>query len=371
METVLTFLNALWATWLVMGPYLLIGLLIAGILHTWLDKELLMHFLGKNGILQTVRAVLLGVPLPVCSCGVIPISATLRQKGAGPGATAGFMLTTPQTGVDSFYATWGILGAPVAIFRIVAATISGIVAGFTAQWVARKTMVRTELFEEPASCCSDNCSDESPQAEKPSAVQRLKQAAVFSLLTLPRDVLGPVAIGVLIAAVAQVWLPANAWGALDTPLWVDYFFVLAMSLPVYVCSTGAIPIAWALAVAGMSPGAVLIFLVGGPATNAGTFTMLAKTIGIRATLAALGILTFLLVLLGVTIDLLGINLLSAVSTDAHDHVEMTSTWMVFCSVLALGVFAFSYMTLAFRKRRAKKAPSCCGQKTEPESCCGD
>ena len=353
-----------------MGPYLLAGFLIAGLLQAFLDKDTLLRFLGRGRYLQTLRAVILGVPLPVCSCGVLPISATLRQKGAGPGATAGFMLTTPQTGIDSFYATWGILGAPLALFRIVAATVSGIAAGFAAQWVSMRAKERPEFDEAaPKACCpgNTNCVADEP-APEPFRV-RLRKAASFALITLPRDVFVPVLVGVLIAAVAQAWLPANVWGNLNTPVWADYFLVLALSLPVYVCSTGAIPIAWALALAGMSPGAVLIFLVAGPASNAGTFTMLARIIGIRASLAAVGTLTFLLLCLGMTVDLLDVDLLSAVSGHAHDHGAEASTIEAALALLALAVFGFSYLQKALNVRRAARAQSCCSGAKETTGCC--
>ncbi|MGB0371294.1 MAG: permease [Opitutales bacterium] len=360
------FIQAVWYTWLEMGPYLLIGFLIAGMLHAWLDKERVMRFLGKSGHMQTIRAVLLGIPIPVCSCGVIPISATLREKGAGPGATSGFMLTTPQTGIDSIYATWGILGAPIAILRVCAALVSGIAAGFAAQKISGPSAEKEKDTEREASqsCCGGGCASETPKFSK-----RLRDGITFALWTLPRDVFWPIVIGVFIAAAAQVWLPTDMWSELNLPVWAGYLFVMAISLPVYVCSTGAIPIAWALSLAGMSPGAVLIFLVAGPASNAGTFSMLVKFIGIRAALAALITLSGILFVLGISIDLLSLDLLNGLSGTHGEHMEHSSWVQTVLSLLAAALFLGPVVA---RVRQRYRPKSYCCQKDEAEddnSCC--
>ncbi|MEM7673795.1 MAG: permease, partial [Verrucomicrobiota bacterium] len=236
MESIGKFMQALWFTWFEMAPFLLVGFLIAGVLHAFLDKDRVLRLLGKDGPMQTVRAVVLGIPIPVCSCGVIPIAATLREKGAGPGATSGFMLTTPQTGIDSIYATAGILGGPLAAVRVLAALVSGIAAGIAAQRFSGQSVVNKG---EQAEIREDACCGESSHNEGPQWTHKIDDGLRFGLVTLPKDVFWPIIIGVVIAALAQAFLPTNLWGALEFPLWAGYLFVIAISLPVYVCSTGA------------------------------------------------------------------------------------------------------------------------------------
>ena len=313
-----------------MAPYLLIGFALAGLLHAWLSADAVTRLLGRPGPSQVLRAVILGIPLPVCSCGVIPVGATLKQKGASNGATAGFVLTTPQTGIDSLLATYGLMGLPAALLRLVVSLVAGTAAG----------LVGDRFKNEPLSAESESCDaccgkhGEQTQADAANWSQKLSAGSRFAFQTLPGDVRIPVVLGVFIAATMAQFLSPETWPISDWPLPLTYLLATAISLPVYVCSTGAIPIAAAMLVAGFSPGTALVFLVGGPAANAATFGILQKTIGFKATLASLSALVVSLWGIAAIIDQLFPNLLKA-THNMHGQMDHDVSFLALSSTIMM------------------------------------
>ncbi|MDE5959958.1 MAG: permease, partial [Muribaculaceae bacterium] len=115
------FLATFWAMLCEMAPYLLLGFLFAGMLHAFLPASFYNRHLGRPGFWSVAKAAMFGVPLPLCSCGVIPTAMSMRRQGASRAATVSFLISTPQTGVDSILATGSLLGWPLALIRPIAA----------------------------------------------------------------------------------------------------------------------------------------------------------------------------------------------------------------------------------------------------------
>lgn len=274
-----------------MAPWLLLGLVFAGLLKVYFPQQKIEKYLGKPTTKSVVNASLLGVPMPLCSCGVIPTAVSFYKNGASKGATNSFLISTPQTGVDSIFATYSMLGWPFALLRPVVAFTTGIVGGiltniflkekpkpeppanlmFSGLKLDVKTIQKTE-----AVCDDDSCGCHTkPSNERHSLIR----AANYAFVELLQDISKWLVLGFLVAALISVLLPADFFSLFKGYGVIEILVVLAASIPIYVCATGSIPIAAVLLMKGVSPGAALVFLMAGPATNVATMTVIGKTMG--------------------------------------------------------------------------------------------
>ena len=244
-----------WATLCEMSPYLLFGFFAAGVLSVLVSREFVERHLGGHGFWPVLKATLFGIPLPLCSCSVIPVTASLRKHGAGRGAATAFLISTPQTGVDSIFVTFALLGPLFAIFRPVAALVSGLLGGAVVDVVEPHGEDDTEPVKE----CEDACCAENGQG---------KVAKIFSygFVDLPRDIGKALLIGIVIAGVIGAAMKGKPLADVGTGI-PAILVMMLLGIPVYVCATASVPVAGALILAGVSPGAALAFLMTGPATR--------------------------------------------------------------------------------------------------------
>ena len=317
--------NYLSETWLLiaeMGPYLLLGFLVAGALHRWISEAWIESKLGKPGLKSIVLASLVGVPMPLCSCGVIPVTASLRDKGASKGAAASFLTSTPQTGVDSILATWGMLGPVFAIYRVIVAFVSGIAVGtlvdrFGAQEIS------------PASPKSN------PHEKKPTWAESLR----YGMLTMPADIAASLTIGFLLAGIISALAPDNLLANLPGGVYSSILLTTFIAVPFYICSTGSIPLALALIASGLPVSAALVLLIAGPATNIATIATMRKTLGGRETAIYVGsvILTSWIAAL-----IFHQFLNTGVFAGQHLHEMETGLWKHISGIALMGILAFAY-----------------------------
>ncbi|WP_372807738.1 permease [Pontiella sp.] len=265
MNVLLEIVKEIWLVTVEMAPYLLFGFLMAGVLSVLISKEYVRRHLGGHGWGGAIKAALVGVPMPICSCGVIPLAASLRKHGASRGATASFLASTPQTGIDSLMITYALLGWVFAVFRAVVAFVSGIICGAAVAAVSPK-----EELDDQA--CTDECCQPNQQ---PAIVRMLR----YGFLVLPRNISKALVLGIVISGILSGLIPDNFFADKlgDSP--VAMLMMLVIGIPIYVCSSASVPIALAFIKAGLSPGAALVFLITGPATNAATLTTLWQIIG--------------------------------------------------------------------------------------------
>lgn len=342
--------NVLSQCWLVLGqmaPYLLLGFLVAGVLSVCIRPSWVERHLGRRGFMPVFTASLVGVPLPLCSCGVIPVSASIRRHGASRAATASFLLSTPQTGVDSIAVTYALLGPIFAVFRPLAALATGVVGGALVQ-----------LFDR-----ADEDSD-LPQAEEPPQSDGCRpddlrwgaagEALRYGFITLPRDIGAALVVGIVIAGLMAALLPENQLQYYVGGGIVAILIVMAAGVPLYVCATASVPIAAGLIHVGASPGAALAFLIAGPATNAATVTTIWKVLG-RQTAVIYG-LTVAASAVGFGLLLDWIMPAAGVALPRlAEHVHSVEEWGWLADVSAvalLAVLAFSYLDKARRKEEA-------------------
>jgi len=247
-----------------LSPYLLLGFLFAGLLNVFFPKDKITKFLGKNNFRSVLNAALIGVPLPLCSCGVIPTGVSLQKNGASKGAAVSFLISTPQTGVDSILVTYSLLGLPFTIIRPIVALLTGIFGGLLTNFNENKN-TKTE--------------DKIILDEEIETGSKLKRMFKYGFVTFLQDLSKWLIIGILIAAVISILVPDNFFAEYMSNPFLEMLIILLISVPLYVCATGSVPIAAVLMLKGLSPGAALVFLMAGPATNAATITVIGKSLG--------------------------------------------------------------------------------------------
>ncbi|MCM8785916.1 MAG: SO_0444 family Cu/Zn efflux transporter [Candidatus Omnitrophica bacterium] len=255
-----------------MSPYLLFGFLISGILKVIIPKEKVYNYLSSPSFSSVLKSAIIGIPLPLCSCGVIPVASHLENEGASKGATVSFLISTPTTGIDSIFATYSLLGPIFALIRPISAFFSGIFAG-TITNIFEKNK---EIQHKKITCA--NCNDET---KKCTFLEKIKIAINYGFFELIQDTGKWILIGILIGSLISVFIPESIILKYLGNKFNSYLIMLLIGIPMYVCATGSIPIASSLILKGMSPGAGFVFLFTGPATNSATLTFILGKLGKR------------------------------------------------------------------------------------------
>jgi len=287
MNVLLDILKEVWVLTNEMSPYLLLGFLLAGLMHEFLPSTLYTNHLGKNNFRSVFLAALFGVPLPLCSCGVIPTAMGLRREGASKGATVSFLIATPQTGVDSIIATYSLMGLPFAIIRPIAAFLTAILGGTLVNGTegVKSEGVKSEGVKSEK---SDNAAYGHSGRKNDSSLftlhSSLKNVFTYAFVEMMEDIGKWLVIGLIIAGIITAAVPDSWFTAFQGNTLYSILFVLLFSIPMYLCATGSIPIALALMMKGLTPGAALVLLMAGPASNVASILIINKVLG-RKTLA--------------------------------------------------------------------------------------
>lgn len=321
--------------------YLLFGLLVAGLLHVLFPERIVRRHLGKNSIASVIKATLFGVPLPLCSCGVVPVAASLRKSGASKGASVSFLITTPQIGADSFMLTYSLLGWLFAVGRIVASMLTALFAGLTINLLDR----------------SEDDSDMPPEANNTNAetiYQRLKSVPAYVEYELLGSIANTLLIGIVIAGVVAALIPQDFFAEYLGSGWLSLLVMLAIGIPLYVCASASTPIAAALMMKGLAPGAALVFLLSGPATNAANLSMVVKIMGKRSTAIYLASIAIVSLALGYLLNLLSASLPMVHLFAAHQH-EILPVWLKWSGSVGLaGMLAWYYLYKQFGETLKRK-----------------
>jgi len=265
------------------APYVLFGFFAAGILKAFIPEDLVVKHLGQKGTRSVLKASLFGIPLPLCSCGVIPVAIGLRKQGASKGATAAFLVSVPETGVDSIAITWALLDPLMTVVRPIAAFITAVVTGICINLIPESKETREKSPQEGCGCSSQSKSEAEKLPQKESLGRRIEKALVYAFSDLLKDIGGWLMLGIAIAGIISFFVPV---GFVEQYLGGEFsslLIMLVIGIPLYVCASASTPIAAALVLKGLSPGAALVFLLAGPATNAATMTVIAKHLGKTAT----------------------------------------------------------------------------------------
>lgn len=320
-----------------MAPFLLLGFLLAGILHVWVPNHLYVPKISKTNFKSVLWSALFGIPLPICSCGVIPTSIALRKEGASKGASVSFLISTPATGVDSILATYSLLGGPFAILRPVAAFVTAMLGGLFTNVVTKNepetgVAVVGETHEphhehEHCDCDGDHCScgqDHDEDHSKKSFVQKVRETLEYGFVNMIGDVSKWLIIGLLLGALIAAFVPDDFFLFLHEYPLLCMVVVLVLAMPMYTCATGSIPLALALVEKGITPGAALVLLMAGPATSFASMLVVGKAFGKRTLAAyltsiALGALFFGFIIDTFFMDTFLASMLPHASAECHGH----------------------------------------------------
>lgn len=317
-----------------MSPYLLLGFFFAGLLHAYMPRHTTERYFSGRPFMASLRAALLGIPLPLCSCGVIPTGTALYRNGASKGGTVSFLISTPQTGVDSVLATFSLLGLPFALIRPLAALVTGVTGG----WLTAK-ITRNETGGSAGPV-------ETEKAQNWS--QKLLSAFRYGFVEFIEDISKWLVIGLVLAALISALIPDNFFNVLNLPPVLQMLMILVVSVPLYVCATGTIPLAAVLIMKGISPGAAFVLLMAGPATNAATITMIGKVLGRRSLLVYLFTIIAGALLFGLAIDyVLPSHWFTLLANEhaGHHHDGGILWWQMASALILAGLIIHAY----FRK----------------------
>lgn len=343
METILSYTQPIIDLLNEMTPYILLGFFIAGILHEFVPRKIYANKLSGNNLSSVIWAALFGVPLPLCSCGVIPTAASIRREGASKGATVSFLISTPQTGVDSILATASLLGIPFAIMRPLVAFITAIVGGYAVN------RLQEDNGKNSVTCQAEN--------RKKSFSRRCIDALHYGFIEMVQDIGKWVVIGLGIAAAITALLPDNFFVQFNEYPLLNMLVILIVSIPMYLCATGSIPIAAALMLKGLSPGAALVLLMAGPATNMAAILVINRTLGRKTLLIYLLTIILGAISFGLLIDHAMPAEWFTVTAHSHSaachHAMHTPWWQIASSIVFAALLAVAYIL------KLKNRKKCC------------
>lgn len=343
-----------------MSPYILLGFLIAGLMHAFVSQQAMGRHLAGTGIGPVTKAALFGIPLPLCSCGVLPTAIAMRRSGASRAASTSFLVATPQTGVDSIAATWSLLGPAFAVIRPVAALVVALGGG-----LAVGKVERTLGSDSPADEHTHNhqhhahshqhdhgdCTDcHGDEGRRRTFGQKVGDALRYGFVDLVSSIGGWLVVGLIIAALITVYVPDDFFTILGSTPLLSMIAVLVVAVPMYVCATGSIPIAMSLMLKGLSPGTAFVLLMAGPAANFASFTLISREMGRKAAAVYLGSIVVGALAIGLAIDYLmpagwfTLDMQAAMSH--HHHISWLPT---VCSAILVSLLAYSYITRKFHK----------------------
>ncbi len=321
-ELILNTTKEFWFTLCEMSPYLLFGFFVAGVLSVLVSPEIVESQLGGKGIWPVVKAAIFGVPLPLCSCSVIPVTVSLKNHGASKGAATAFLISTPQTGVDSLLVTYSLLGPVFAIFRTVVAFLTGLTGGILVDKLDDNAVPKKKK-------CSHECCSHS------ASVNNIYRVFHYTFIELPKDISKPLIIGLVIAGVLSAVVPDDFFSQKIKSDFLIMLVMLILGIPMYVCSTASVPVAAVMIAKGISPGAALVFLITGAATNAAGIATIWKLLGKKTACIYLSTIAVSAVLSGFILNLIYSSFESKGWEIHHNFLKIPYYIKVFLAILLL------------------------------------
>ncbi len=354
MSLLLSIASSCWQMLAEAAPYTLFGFFAAGLLKGAFSDDLVARHLGGSSLSSVLKASVLGIPLPLCSCGVIPAAIGLQRQGAGRGASAAFLVSTPESGVDSMAITYALLDPVMTVLRPLAALVTAIVTGLLINFLPEKPPAVVPAAD---ACSDDLCADEccAPAADL-RGIARLRAGVVYAFGELLRDIGGWLLIGIAVAGVIDALIPDDFFAGLIGSELTMLLAMLLVGIPLYICASASTPIAAALILKGVSPGAALVFLLAGPATNAATVTLVARFWGKGVTAVYLLSIAACALLFGWLTDLLYDGFNWDIATQVHAVIDSGPRWWEQLAALIL----LALMLRSFLPKQRRQSDCGCG-----------
>jgi uncharacterized membrane protein YraQ (UPF0718 family) len=318
--------------------YILFGFLLAGVLKTAFPPDKVLKHLGGKNIRSVLLASFLGIPLPLCSCAVLPTAMSLRKHGASKGATLSFLISTPETGVDSISLTYALIDPIMTVFRPLSALITAVTAGIYANYAERREGEDNEGIEKAAAEGGEECCEcESDVSQKGHRGKLLSGLFRYAFVDLLNDIVFWLIIGIVIAGILSALLPVNFFESYTGSGILSMFIMLAVGIPIYMCAASSTPIAAVLIMKGLNPGAALVFLLAGPATNVGTIAAVGKFLGKKMMVIYLGTIAVVSVCLGILLNFIysGLNINPAAAVGQASEIVPSSLKLAGSIILSI------------------------------------
>lgn len=347
---IFAFFENTWFLLVEMSQYLLLGMLFVALLNLFFNKDLIVNHIGGNDIKSIIKSSLFGVPLPLCSCGVIPTSVYLSKNGASKPAVIAFLISTPQTGIDSIIATYGMLGPVFAIFRPIAALIMGIVGGITFLFFNKKEQINDSPQQETQFEFQEIKTNE-PFFEK------AKKSIKYAFGDFINDISTQFLIGLIVAGLIATIIPNNFFSeTIFQNEFLSILLIIAFAIPMYVCATASIPIAVTLMMKGLSPGVAYAFLVAGPVSNAASIAILSKILKKKSLILYLSIVVILTIIFSYLLN--WIHLIFNINPHTfmvhnHIHSQSFSLWQYLLALIFIALLSISYYNKIYFKIKDK------------------
>lgn len=356
--------------------FILLGFTLAGILHEFVPMQMVARRLGKPGIRSIVWATVLGAPLPLCSCGVLPTAAALRRKGASKPAVASFIVSVPETGVDSIAVSYGLMGPIMAVVRPIVAVITALLAGIACLFVTRDetdAVDEDELRELESAHDHDHGHSHDHGLDHDHAHGRSKQKALprgknrklkrwgsrltrmagYGFRTMLDEVVFWIVAGLVVTGILMAILPDDFFSStlgLDSGI-LPMLLMAVIGVPLYTCASMSTPIAAGLIATGLSPGAALVFLLAGPATSIASLTIVGKLLGRASMVAYLASILVVAIGAGLLLDMFAAEPIreATVRTFEAPDGQLEQAFKVLCALVFLGLFIDSLGRKSYRE----------------------
>ena len=361
MQSLLQFAEQAWTIWVEAAPWLLVGIIAAGLLKVWMPTRFLNRWLGGSGVLPPLKAAIIGTPIPLCSCSVLPAAVQLHRSGASKGATVSFLIATPENGADSIAVSYALLGPMMTVLRVFAAITSAVAAGLLTECLARNNARKpSDLLGTVGSddCCQADCCGSNPSTARVDHPASALSGLRYAFTDLLDDLAVWLMLGILLAAAVQTFVPASVMASWGSGPWA-MLAILAVSVPMYICATASTPIAASLILSGMSPGTALVFLLAGPATNFSSAGVIIRELGLRAFLSYLAGVIGVSLALGMLLDWLLMEWQLVIPIQQPGVIHFMPEWLAVAAAIVMGLLLIRSLVWRLRiqtTRRKDSAP---------------
>lgn len=361
-----------WALLLDASLYILFGILVAGLIKVFLSPESVARHLGQGRVRSVFKAALLGVPMPLCSCGVLPAAASLKRQGANNGATTAFLIATPESGVDSIALTYALLDPLMTVIRPVAAMVTAIFAGLTENalgWARPSEMSVVDTRCPVDGCCDGRACPPEIHRHHHTWSDKVVHGLRYAFGDLWRDIAPWFFVGVAISGLISAGLPEDVFAGVLGGGLGSMLIMLLVGIPLYICATASTPIAATLILKGVSPGAALVFLLVGPATNVTSLTVLFKILGKRGLIIYLSALAGCAVLFGLAADAWYAAMGISVKATVGRASEVFPVWLEILGAIFLIGISTPPLFAWLRRRNGRSHHKCCAHDCGGDDSC--
>ncbi|MGA9178988.1 MAG: SO_0444 family Cu/Zn efflux transporter [Desulfobacterales bacterium] len=341
MSIIISILSASWQVFYESAVYMLFGFFIAGILYVFIKPETVGRYLGKGRVRPVLLAALAGIPIPLCSCGVLPAAAGLKRQGANNGATMSFLISTPESGIDSIPLTFALMDPIIALIRPVAAFITAIVTGLFENVLLPPKSSSDNIPEVVCSgsggCCSTGTLENQTELSEKPFIAKIVFGLKFAFVDLLGDIGKWFLFGIVLAGIITYIIPDSLFESYLSNNFTAMLVMLVAGIPMYVCATASTPIAAALVLKGLNPGAALVFLLAGPATNIASMSMISGLFGKKSLLIYLSSIAICSIVLGLFTDMLYYGMGISATATAGQAADIIPHYIQISSAVILAV----------------------------------